>query len=187
MPRAKHSIARSKRPAKRRESKHSSQAAQGRSGPCLDSNAGHALPARLSRLAETRGALRGYRFVARGKDGIRIQPRVFCRIPAQNRQSTNFFSPAPPECMVFAFLEPVQSASYQRLVAAEGSLLRRTVEYIGWLTHRRPRFEFSENRPVVLVRHFSMGHGRWRSTRIFLEISLSKPWHGWCVAAWFPS
>jgi len=50
----------------------------------------------------------------------------------------------------------VGSASYRHLVTAEGSLLRRTAEYIGWLTHRPPRFALFENRSVVLIRHFSM-------------------------------
>jgi len=41
-------------------------------------------------------------------------------------------------------------------VTEEGSLLRRTAEYIGWLTHRPPRFAFFEQREIVLVRHFSV-------------------------------
>jgi hypothetical protein len=57
---------------------------------------------------------------------------------------------------VFAFIEPVSSALYRRLVTAEGSLLRRTAEYIGWLTHRPPRFALFEDRESVLIRHFSM-------------------------------
>jgi hypothetical protein len=57
---------------------------------------------------------------------------------------------------VFAFIEPVSSALYRRLVSAEGSLLRRTAEYIGWLTHRPPRFALFEDRESVLIRHFSM-------------------------------
>jgi hypothetical protein len=45
---------------------------------------------------------------------------------------------------------------HKELVAREDSLLRKTAEYIGWLTHRPPRFAFFEDRDVVLVRHFSM-------------------------------
>ena len=106
-------------------------------------------------LAETRGSLRGYRFVSRGKHGVRSSRGFFVGYLLQPEQH-EFLQPSPPECLVFAFLEPVQSASYRRLVAAEGSLLRRTFEYIGWLTHRRPRFEFFDDRSVVMVRHFSM-------------------------------
>ena len=54
------------------------------------------------------------------------------------------------------FIEPVGSATYRRLVAQKGSLLRRTVEYIGWLTHRPPRFALFEKRDTVLIRHFSV-------------------------------
>ena len=63
---------------------------------------------------------------------------------------------APPECIVFAFLEPVGSAFHEAMVAREGSLLRKTAEYIGWLTHRPPRFAFFDDREIALVRHFSM-------------------------------
>jgi hypothetical protein len=104
---------------------------------------------------EARGALRGYRFIAPGTPGTRVRRGFFVGYlvdPAKHE----FLQPHPPECVVFAFIEPVRSASYRRLVTEEGSLLRRTAEYIGWLTHRPPRFAFFENREVVLARHFSM-------------------------------
>lgn len=106
-------------------------------------------------VAETRGSLRGYRFVARGKSAARCSRGFFVGYLLQPG-NYEFLQPAPPECLVFAYLDPVKSASYRRLVAAEGSLLRRTTEYIGWLTHRRPRFQFFDDRSVVLVRHSSM-------------------------------
>jgi hypothetical protein len=106
-------------------------------------------------LAETHGSLRGYRFVARGKPGVRASRGFFVGYLGTS-ENYEFLQPAPPECLVFAFLEPVKSAPYRRLVTAEGSLLRRTSVYIGWLTHRRPRFKFFDDRSVVLVRHFSM-------------------------------
>jgi hypothetical protein len=106
-------------------------------------------------LAETRGSLCGYRFVARGKSGAMSRRGFFVGYLCES-QNYEFLQPSPPECLVFAYLEPVQSASYRRLVAAEGSLLRRMSEYIAWLTHRRPRFKFFDDRSVVLVRHFSM-------------------------------
>ena len=62
----------------------------------------------------------------------------------------------PPECIVFAWVFPVGSAFHSRLVRAPGSLLRKTSEYIRWLTHRPPRFEFHEMELPALLRHQSM-------------------------------
>jgi hypothetical protein len=106
-------------------------------------------------VIEARGALRGYRFFAPGIRGTRARCGFFVGYlidPANYK----FLQPQAPECVVFTFIEPVSSAPFRRLVTAEGSLLRRTAEYIGWLTHRRPRFALFENREVVLVRHFPM-------------------------------
>jgi hypothetical protein len=104
---------------------------------------------------EPRGSLRGYRFFAPDAPGKRGRGGFFVGylIDPANHQ---FLRPEPPECVVFAFVEPVSSALYRRLVIAEGSLLRRTAEYIGWLTHRPPRFALFEDRDTVLIRHFSM-------------------------------
>ena len=105
--------------------------------------------------AEARGALRGYRFFAHGSPGGRTHCGFFVGYlvdPANHE----FLRPQTPECVVFAFIEPVGSASYRRLVMAEGSLLRRTAKYIVCLTHRPPRFTWFENRAVVLARHFPM-------------------------------
>jgi hypothetical protein len=106
-------------------------------------------------VAVTRGALRGYRFA--------------CPYRGKARQNTGFFvgyvvepggfeflNVDPPECIVFAFIRSPSSTLYRDLVTPEDSLLRKTAEYIGWLTHRPPRFAFFEDREVVLVRHFSM-------------------------------
>jgi hypothetical protein len=67
-----------------------------------------------------------------------------------------YLRPQLPECLVFAFVDPAAGAAYRRLVAEPGSLLRKTFEYIRWLTHRPPRFEFHEGRIVMMVRHQSM-------------------------------
>ena len=106
-------------------------------------------------VPETRGALRGYRFLAPGANLARARRGFFVGyiIEGANHQ---YLQPQPPECVVFAFIEPVGSATYRRLVTQKGSLLRRTVEYIGWLTHRPPRFALFEKRDTVLIRHFSM-------------------------------
>jgi hypothetical protein len=106
-------------------------------------------------VLETRGALRGYRFFVPGAPGTRARRGFFVGhlIDPAGHQ---FLRPQPPECIVFAFIGPVSSASYRHLVTEEGSLLRRTAEYIGWLTHRPPRFALFESRDAVLIRHFSM-------------------------------
>jgi hypothetical protein len=100
-----------------------------------------------------RGGLRGYRFVAQGTSGVRCGFFVGHLIDGANFQ---FLQPQPPECIVFAFIDSPGSATYSRLVTQGGSLLRKTAEYIGWLTHRPPRFALFENRDAVLIRHFSM-------------------------------
>jgi hypothetical protein len=106
-------------------------------------------------VLEARGALCGYLFFAPGAPGPRGRRGFFVGylIDTANYE---FLRPQPPECMVFAFVEPVSSAWYRRLVTEEGSLFRRTAEYIGWLTHRPPRFALFEDRNAVLIRHFSM-------------------------------
>jgi hypothetical protein len=104
-------------------------------------------------VAETRGGLRGYRFLARGPGVARTRRGFFVGYLVQDTRF-EFLQPDCPECIVFAFVEPVGGAAHRRIVAAEGSLLRRTGEYIRWLTHRAPRFAFFDDRNVVLVRHF---------------------------------
>jgi hypothetical protein len=106
-------------------------------------------------VPETRGGLRGYRFLTPGAGSPRATRGFFVGYLV-DAASHVFLQPQPPECVVFAFIEPVGSAEYRRLVTAEGSLLRRTAEYISWLTHRPPRFVLFENRDTVLIRHFSM-------------------------------
>jgi hypothetical protein len=67
-----------------------------------------------------------------------------------------FMKPSPPECLIFAFVDPVGSALHRSQVLDEKGALRWTFGYIRWLTHRPPRFEFHENELAALVRHFSM-------------------------------
>lgn len=68
----------------------------------------------------------------------------------------SFLHPDPPECLVFAWIEPVGSALHERLVKQPGSLVRRIFEYIRWLTHRPPRFVFHEAEAAAMARHASM-------------------------------
>lgn len=103
----------------------------------------------------TEGPLRGYRFIARRKAGANSAAGFFVGY-LLNPEGHEFLKPDPPECLVYAFVEPVDSAFYRRMVTANGSLLRWTTEYIGWLTHRPPRFALFDGERAVLVRHCPM-------------------------------
>lgn len=74
-----------------------------------------------------------------------------------------FLAPRPPECLVFAFVHPVDGPLHRRLVAAEDSLLRKTFGYIRWLTHRPPRFQFFDREIAAMVRHKPMDE--WPAAR----------------------
>lgn len=69
----------------------------------------------------------------------------------------SFLHPEPPECFVFAWIDPVGGSLHQRLTLERDSLLRGTFEYIRWLTHRPPRFVFHERELPVMARHWPMG------------------------------
>jgi hypothetical protein len=103
----------------------------------------------------SRGSLRGYWFTVRGNARAYAAAGFFVGY-LLGPENHEFLKLETPECAVFAFIEPLHSASYRRLVAEKGSLVRRTAEYIGWLTHRPPRFGFFDNHTSVLVRHFPM-------------------------------
>jgi len=104
---------------------------------------------------EMQGSLRGFRFFPPGQ--LSAKPRCgFFAGHLVGSAKYEFLQPHASECIVFAFVEPVGSDLHRRLVAAEGSLLRNTAEYICWLTHHQPRFVFSEEQAAVLVRHVSM-------------------------------
>jgi len=113
-----------------------------------------------------RGSLRGYRFVSQGpqrkKTKAESHAGFFVGYLIDSGQH-KFLNPAPPECIVCTFLGPVGSPFYEEMVSREGSLLRKTAEYIGWLTHRPPRFTFFDGREMVLTRHFSMRE--WPDTK----------------------
>lgn len=103
----------------------------------------------------TRGSLRGYRFSTPNKPAAVKHSGFFVGYVVEPK-GYEFLNAAPPECIVFAFTDSPGTARYRELVAREDSLLRKTAEYIGWLTHRPPRFAFFDHRAVTLVRHFSM-------------------------------
>ena len=101
---------------------------------------------------EGQGSLRGFRFCPQGQLSAKARCGFFAGYLVAAAQY-KFLQPQPPECIVFAFVEPVRSDLYRRLVASDGSLFRNTAEYIRWLTHHPPRFVFSEEQTAVLVRH----------------------------------
>ena len=106
-----------------------------------------------SKIERTRG-LRGYTF--------RIHPRTgkgtlgffvgFLLEPHEHA----YMKPTPPECLIFAFVDPPGGALHRSQILDKDGPLRWTFGYIRWLTHRPPRFEFHENESAALVRHFSM-------------------------------
>lgn len=61
-----------------------------------------------------------------------------------------------PECLVFAWFANPSGVAHKRLVTPPESLLRKINEYIRWLTHRPPRFQFFEDEEITLVRHRPM-------------------------------
>ncbi len=66
------------------------------------------------------------------------------------------------------------SKLHERLVLPADGLLRTTHTYIGWLTHRPPRFVFFEDRFITMVRHRTMRdwpEGKYRhfSRNFFIE------------------
>jgi hypothetical protein len=116
-----------------------------------------------SRL-EPRGALRGCWFAdgasARGKR-LSFRPAAGGRLGffvgfLYRPERFRLLKFEPPECLVFAFVRPLGSPLHRRLVGEPGSLVRWTFEYIRWLTHRPPRFEFYERELPALVRHCPM-------------------------------
>ena len=109
-------------------------------------------------------SLVGYRFVAQ-------PPASSSQAPNTNRSfsegasagffigylcdagAMRFLKPAPPEFLLFCFIEPVGGRLHRRVVSDPESLMRRTTEYIRWLTHRPPRFELYADEQAALVRH----------------------------------
>ena len=102
--------------------------------------------------AQSRGPLRGYWFLAPRANS---QTGFFVGFLV-NARGFSFLMPLVPECLIFSFVRPVGCAAHLRLVARRGALLPKTFEYIRWLTHRPPRFEFHERQLTAMVRNTSM-------------------------------
>lgn len=106
----------------------------------------------FSPAVESTGTLRGYRFSRTAGKGKRARIGFFAGFLLDS-DGFEFFEPAPPECVLFAFVHSPGSALHKRLVARPQSLFRSTHEYISWLTHHPPRFQFSAKAPAALMRH----------------------------------
>ena len=120
-------------------------------------------------VLESGPALAGYHFVAPKFSASRLNWLLTRNAPRRRTPAAGFFvgflreasrfnflRSQPPECLVFCWIGPVSSTFHRRLVQAPESVLRQTAEYIRWLTHRPPRFEFFPEENVVLVRHVSI-------------------------------
>lgn len=117
-------------------------------------------------VAAEEPGLQGFWFIANGspvskrnsrgnaKDEQSLGFFVGCLTDAATKYS--FLKPEPPECIVFAWVMPVDGPLHDRLVRQPGSLVRKTFEYIRWLTHRPPRFVFHEGEAAAMARHASM-------------------------------
>jgi hypothetical protein len=75
-----------------------------------------------------------------------------------------FLKAMPPEFVVFCFVEPAGGRVHRRLVGETDSLMRRTAEYVRWLTHRLPRFELFPDEHASLIRHVPTQE--WPSNRV---------------------
>lgn len=101
------------------------------------------------------GGLHGFWFACKSRSKDRTECGFFVGYLADS-QAWPFLNAEPPECVVFAYVRPIGGAAHQRLVGAPDGLVRRTFEYIRWLTHRPPRFQFFDNQLPALIRHRSM-------------------------------
>ncbi|HEV2288976.1 MAG TPA: hypothetical protein VGR81_08495 [Candidatus Acidoferrales bacterium] len=122
-------------------------------------------------IAASESGLRGYWFLAsRSSSSLAISDSRSASHRRSNSQAAGFFvgylvdgadfsflRPEPPECLVFAGIRPVGGRLHKRLAAEPDSLLRKTFEYIRWLTHRPPRFVFHEHELPAMARHWPMG------------------------------
>lgn len=135
-----------------------------------------------------KGSLLGYWFLASPTSNPRIPNRTADSVaPAVPSEGMGFFvgylasstgfaflTPVPPECVVFAWIDPQADRLHRRLVLEPDGLLPKTFEYIRWLTHRPPRFVFHKNEFAVMTRHQPMHEWpkvKWRhySRNFFIE------------------
>jgi hypothetical protein len=116
---------------------------------------------------ESGNSLLGYRFLAQPSVDLSPSPKTSRQSAAQaasagffigyllDTRGFAFLKAAPPEFLAFCFVEPLGGRWHRRLVSEADSLMRRTAEYIRWLTHHPPRFELFAEEHTALVRHVS--------------------------------
>ena len=124
---------------------------------------------------ETGGSLLGYRFLAPGSAALNTAGKK-ARSGTPESSAAGFFigylldarlsflKASAPEFLIFCFLEPVGGSVHGRVVSEPDSLMRRTAEYIRWLTHHPPRFELFADEHAALVRHIPLKD--WPAERI---------------------
>jgi hypothetical protein len=125
---------------------------------------------------ESGNSLLGYRFLARSSaapPALRKKARQRTAETASagffvgyllDTRGLAFLKATPPEFLVFAFVDPLGGRWHRRIVSEPDSLMRRTAEYIRWLTHHPPRFELFAEERTALVRHISTQE--WPAGRI---------------------
>jgi hypothetical protein len=109
----------------------------------------------LAPSLERGSALRGYRFACPAGRGGKERLGVFAGFLLKS-DGYEYLKPEPPECLVFAYVDPAGGPLHERLVREPESLFRKTHGFIAWLTHRPPRFQFSETGAAALVRHLPL-------------------------------
>ena len=123
----------------------------------------------LNAVRESGGSLDGYWFIHPSSKSIRspLKSRSARRVSAVpevgffvgyvvSESGFEFISPQAPECVVFAFVRPAGGELHAKVVGETSSLIRTTVAYIRFLTHRPPRFVLHVDREAVMIRHQSM-------------------------------
>jgi hypothetical protein len=111
--------------------------------------------------------LRGYRAKPERSNGLR--GFSFSLKPRGGKGAMGFFvgflvepgayahlKPVAPECLIFAFVEPVGGHLHRAQIRNAEGTLRWTSGYIAWLTHRPPKFQLYEAERTALIRHASL-------------------------------